>query len=162
MQIRIFTLPLFPDTQQMEEFNLFLRANRIIDVRKEIVTHEGSSFWSFCVTFMPDAKSAIQRGGNKIDYKEILDKESFERFSLMRNARREVSKEEGVPAYFVFTDAELAELSTSEELTRDVMLSVPGIGQKRTEKYFDKFLEMLKREKDEALRKSDRKDSGVE
>lgn len=80
----------------------------------------------------------------------------------MRNARREVSKEEGVPAYFVFTDAELAELSTSEELTREMMLSVPGIGQKRTEKYFDKFLEMLKREKDEALRKSDRKDSGVE
>ena len=34
MQIKIFTFPLLPDAKDVEELNHFLRANKVIDIRK--------------------------------------------------------------------------------------------------------------------------------
>ena len=85
MQIQIFTLPLLAESLQIEELNHFLRANKIIDVRKEIAMLNGNSVWSFCVTYMPNG--SVQQSGNKggkIDYKEVLDEDTFNMFSLLR------------------------------------------------------------------------------
>lgn len=60
--------------------------------------------------------------------------------------------EEAIPAFAIFTDEELAGLAKLNELTVSKMLTVKGIGEKKTERYGQKFIgsfdQFLKDEKD--------------
>jgi len=108
MQIKIFTIPAFGGEKIMEELNVFLRSKKILQVEKAY--NETSAAWSFCISYIDDVKIKGKER-IKIDYKEALDKESFERFSKMREIRKRIAKEEGLPAYAIFTDVEMAELA---------------------------------------------------
>ena len=46
----------------------------------------------------------------KVDYKEVLKPEEFEVFSRLRDWRKTVAEQEGVPVYVVFTNEQLAEM----------------------------------------------------
>ena len=50
MQIKIFTIPIGTEDTQIEELNHFLRANKIIDVKRELASIDGRDCWSFCIT----------------------------------------------------------------------------------------------------------------
>ncbi len=159
MQIKIFTLPLVPDNQQTEELNHFLRASKVIDIRKELAMMEGNSCWTFCVTYMQEAQLPpfAKEGKNvRIDYKEVLDEGAFMRFSTMRKIRKEIADNDAIPAYAVFTDAELAELAKTDILTPNSLLSIPGIGKKKVEKYGVAFCDRLKTIDNETAGVSDR------
>lgn len=55
--------------------------------------------------------------------------------------RKQIAKDEAIPAYAVFTDAELAELAKMEGvLSLAKMKTVKGIGEKKIEKYGQHFL----------------------
>jgi superfamily II DNA helicase RecQ len=85
---------------------------------------------------------SAERGGDKIkiDYREVLDVVTFKRFSDMREIRKRVGLDEGVPPYAVFTDAELAELAKMEVVTSEVIKNIKGIGEKKLEKYGHHFI----------------------
>lgn len=141
MQIKIFTIPVVADDRDVEELNLFFRSHKIIDVRRELTQANDNNCWTFCITYLPGAtlptaanKPDGQRSG-KVDYKEVLDTETFERFARMRKMRKEISESEAIPAYAVFTDAELSEIAKLEVLDTAHMLKIPGIGKKKVEKY---------------------------
>lgn len=72
--------------------------------------------------------------GNKVDYKTVLDEKTFQRFSELREIRKKVSAEEGIPAFAVFTDEELSGLAKLTEINEKNMLSVKGIGEKKVER----------------------------
>jgi ATP-dependent DNA helicase RecQ len=65
----------------------------------------------------------------------VLDPESFERFSTFRKIRKEIADDEGVPAFAVFADSELAEMAKIPDLSATSMKAVRGIGEKKIEKY---------------------------
>lgn len=112
-------MPLAASDGQVEEMNHFLRANKIIDIRKELAMVDGNSCWTFCITYMqgvPSAAAAVEGKSGKVDYKEILDEETFKRFSLMRKVRKTIADNDAVPAYAVFTDAVLATLAKLNNL----------------------------------------------
>ncbi len=144
MQIKIFTLPLVSNEVQMEEMNHFLRANKIVDIRKDLAVMDGNSCWTFCVTYLQNSNGSSLTGkSNKVDYKEVLDEESFKRFSELRKARKTIADSEAVPAYAIFTDAELAEISKLPQISPTDMLAIPGIGAKKVEKYANILMETL-------------------
>ena len=163
MQIKIFSIPIGGDEGMTEEMNHFLRANKIIDIKKELAMLDGNSCWTFCITYLQDARlaesAAARQGGGKVDYKEVLDAETFERFSAFRKLRKQIAESEAVPAYAVFTDAELAEIAKLKSLTLAAMLRIPGIGKKKVEKYGNTFIANQKEETDETNGKPDGKDS---
>ena len=141
-----------------EEMNLFLRAHRVVDVRKELVQLSGTAYWTFCITYLSgSAPASPNEKREKIDYKQVLDPEQFTVFSKLREIRKQISKEEDIPAYSVFNDAELAEFSKLEKLTIAAMKKVDGVGDKRLEKYGERIITMY-----EETGKSDRKNSGLE
>lgn len=162
MQIKIFTIPVVADDRDVEELNLFLRSHKIIDVRRELTQANDNNCWTFCVTYLPEtniqptAKTDGKRA-DKIDYKEVLAPEVFERFARMRKLRKEIADSEAVPAYAVFTDAELAEIAKLDVLDTANMLKIPGIGKKKVEKYGNAFClaERAQLEGDETSRLSD-------
>lgn len=150
----------------MEEMNHFLRANKIIDIKKELAMLDGNSCWTFCITYLQDNRPADaptanskSGSGTKVDYKEVLDTETFERFSAFRKLRKQIAESEAVPAYAVFTDAELAEIAKLKELTLAALQSIPGIGKKKVEKYANTFIANQKEETDETNGQLDGKDS---
>ena len=124
MQIKIFSILIGGGDSMMEEMNHFLRANKIIDIKKELAMIDGNSCWTFCITYLQDNRPADtftanskSGSGTKVDYKEVLDAETFERFSAFRKIRKQIAESEAVPAYAVFTDAELAEIAKLKDLT---------------------------------------------
>ena len=150
----------------MEEMNHFLRANKVIEVKKELAQLDGNSCWTFCITYQQDIHAADgftarQGNGGKVDYKEVLEPEAFERFSALRKIRKQVAESDAIPAFAVFTDAELAEMSKLPELTLQTMQSIPGIGKKKVEKYGNAFIAIPDEQTDEKSGTPDREDSNT-
>lgn len=141
----------------MEEMNHFLRANKIIDIKKELAAMDGNSCWTFCITYMlpnrpAEPDNARLGGSGKVDYKEVLEPTAFERFSQLRKIRKKVAEDEAVPAFAVFTDAELAEMAKLEEITPASLEKIPGIGKKKIEKYGNAFVPAEPKNSDETDR----------
>lgn len=141
MQIKLMTLPLLASEPQTEELNHFLRSHKVVDIKKELALLDGNHVWAFCVSYIPSAPSSDggftpEKGKlRKIDYKDVLDPETFDIFSQMRKIRKQIADSEAIPAYAVFTDAELAEIAKLPTLSCEEMLKIPGIGKKKVEKY---------------------------
>lgn len=46
------------------------------------------TFWSFCITYLEDTVASSQQ---KVDYMQVLDKESYDRFTEMRKVRKRMA-----------------------------------------------------------------------
>ncbi|MBR1808210.1 MAG: HRDC domain-containing protein [Paludibacteraceae bacterium] len=130
--------------------NSFLRGQKVLTIDKQQVCLGQQAFWTFCITYLPQntayTNSPTPKQG-KVDYKEILDVETFAVFSCLRSIRKQLAEADAVPAYAVFTDSELAEIAKLEELEPDKIKTIQGIGQKKVEKYgvslCEKYKEMM-------------------
>lgn len=150
MEIQLFTMPLCPHPEQLEELNNFLRSHKVVDIRKEIAMVNGNSVWTFCITYLRSSSLV----GNltkttKVDYREVLDENAFKRFSVLRKIRKVLADEEAIPAYAVFTDAELAEMARQENLSSETMQAIQGIGKKKMDKYADRMIMEFNKQKNE-------------
>ena len=147
MQIKIFTIPVVDCDSETDSMNLFLRSHKVVDVRKELVSVCNSAFWTFSITYLPKDEFSLNGQRNvkeKVDYKNLLSPEAFERFMQLRTVRREVSGADDVPPFVVFTDAELAKIAELEEITPQSMIKIQGIGAKRVGKYGVRICDGLK------------------
>lgn len=136
MQVKLFTIPIPGGEALTEDMNVFLRSRKVLEMTEQIV----GNHWCFCIKYLDDTAPNDRQ---KIDYREVLDPESFQRFSRMREVRKALADAESVKPYVIFTDAELAELAKMEEVSLTSMQSVKGIGEKKTEKYGAKFIEQV-------------------
>lgn len=132
----------------MEQMNRFLRGHKVVQVDKQLVALGDCAYWSFCVNYLV-GRTPVSVAGEKrekVDYKNVLDGEHFKVFSRLRLFRKRIAEQDAVPAYAVFTDAELAILAQMDELTERTMLQIEGIGRKRMEKYGALLIAMSHRE----------------
>ncbi|MCB0593370.1 MAG: HRDC domain-containing protein [Lewinellaceae bacterium] len=134
MQIKYFTIPVFGGEKLNEDLNVFLRSKKILRVENQLVSDGQGSFWCVCVRYLDDSTHYDKRERKKIDYREVLDEASFERFSRLREIRKQAAKQENVEVYLIFTNEELAGLARLAELTPASMKTVKGIGEKKAEK----------------------------
>lgn len=134
----------------MEEMNKFLRGNKVVDISKSFVQQGNVAYWSFCVTYLVGVPSKVQQPGErkeKVDYKQILSEAEFVRFALLRTLRKQLAENDAVPAFAVFTDAELAEMAKMSELSAKNLLKINGLGEKRVEKYGEPLCRMFTEQK---------------
>ncbi|MCL2598190.1 MAG: HRDC domain-containing protein [Paludibacter sp.] len=144
MQFKIFNIAIPESEPDTEEMNRFLRGNRIVAVEKQLINAGNVNYWSFCVQYVSDQPNSIQGDRKeKIDYKNVLDASTFEIFSKLRVLRKQIAESDAVPAYAVYTDAELAEIARLETITPKTLLTINGIGDKRVEKYGKILCEMI-------------------
>ena len=76
-----------------------------------------------------------------LEVDEVVKDENFE---ALRSLRAELAKKEGVPAYVVFSDASLKEMSKKLPNDKESFLEINGVGEVKLEKYGEIFLEKLK------------------
>ncbi len=67
-------------------------------------------------------------------------------FEKLRVVRREVSENLGLPPYCVFHDKTLVEMAALKPVTRDELLSVTGVGEKKLEQFGEIFLNAIREE----------------
>ncbi len=86
-----------------------------------------------------------------LEVDEVVKDENFE---ALRSLRAELAKKEGVPAYVVFSDASLKEMSKKLPNNKESFLEINGVGEVKLEKYGEIFLEKLKDMKQNTLSKT--------
>ncbi|CAM3029605.1 DNA helicase RecQ [Flavobacterium frigoris] len=64
-------------------------------------------------------------------------------FETLRKLRYEISKEESVPAYVIFSDAALRQMETIRPMSDDEFITIDGVGKAKLEKYGDAFIKAI-------------------
>ncbi|MDD2821421.1 MAG: helix-turn-helix domain-containing protein, partial [Flavobacterium sp.] len=64
-------------------------------------------------------------------------------FETLRKLRYEISKEESVPAYVIFSDAALRQMETERPMSENELLAIDGVGKAKLEKYGDAFIKVI-------------------
>ncbi|MCL2414959.1 MAG: HRDC domain-containing protein [Bacteroidales bacterium] len=143
MQIKLFFIGFADFEQGNEEVNKFLRSKKIVSIESNFVSHDKYCGWAFIVQYLDvPQNNTTSSPKEKIDYKNVLDEATFEKFSKLREIRKQLAEQDAVPAYAVFTNEELAEIAKLEEMTEKNMLKIQGIGEKKVEKYGKKIIEI--------------------
>ncbi len=65
-------------------------------------------------------------------------------FQSLKALRLEIARVKGVPAYIVFSDRTLQDMSVKKPKTKSDFLLVTGVGNKKMSEYYDSFSELLK------------------
>ena len=73
----------------------------------------------------------------KVTFFDDYDAEIYDR---LRELRREIASEKGIPPYIVFSDKTLKDLSVKQPESKEAMLEVHGIGEVKFERYGEAFL----------------------
>lgn len=152
MQIKVFTIPVGDSGGAQDEMNRFLRTSKVLDIKDQLIATENGAYWCFCVRYIEKTNPSKGKS-TKVDYKAILDEAAFEKFSKLRVIRKKLAADEGLPAFAIFTDEELAGLAKLDKLTEKSMRTVKGVGDKKIERFARHFMEGMGT--NEAARSSD-------
>jgi ATP-dependent DNA helicase RecQ len=80
----------------------------------------------------------------KTDLKETKSKSvANSLFETLRKLRYEISKQESVPAYVIFSDAALRQMETIRPMSDEEFITIDGVGKAKLEKYGDAFIKAI-------------------
>ncbi|MDE5718949.1 MAG: DNA helicase RecQ [Lachnospiraceae bacterium] len=74
---------------------------------------------------------------------DILNTRGLAFFEELRELRREIAREKGIPPYLVFSDKTLVDMCVRLPMSREEMLEVNGMGAFKYEKYGERFLSCI-------------------
>ncbi len=115
MKYKVFSLPAIGDESAEEALNAFLAQHKVIQVDRQFITQGGLSYWSLCVCYQANTNSRFAKSANKkapIDYKEVLTEPQFAQFAALRELRKKMAAQDGVPVFAVFTNEQLAQINS--------------------------------------------------
>ena len=150
MKYKIYKVSLENPDPVLEEMNGFISTHAIESIDKHFVADANNSFWTFCIKYL-NTTGKTKKESNyyanhkaKIDYQTYFeDPEDFMLFDELRQLRNGISKQDGVPAYSIFTNAQLAEMIDQKITTKGELEALDGIGEIKLEKYGDRVVELI-------------------
>lgn len=101
-----------------------MRHVRVLSTDRRFVELGLQSFWSILVDYLdvqPETVSEGQRPTkfrNKIDYREILAPDVFALFTKLKEFRKRLAQEQGVPIYTIFTNEQLAQIARNRIVSK--------------------------------------------
>ena len=163
MQYKLFCLLASGNAVLEEEMNLFIRTHRVVNTQKVFGNSGDSAFWYFCVEYIAEgspAETPQRSGRNPIDYKDILSDEEFAVFVKLRDLRKRLAHQDGVPVYSVATNEQFAQMVQNRYRTISDLKKISGLGEGKLNKYGTFFLSILSELPNESDSQSDRNDRG--
>ena len=91
-------------------------------------------------------------------YTEMLDEElrgggsgavDAELFSILKDLRRKIAKQHGLPTYVIFQEPSLDAMATTYPITVEELQNIPGVGPGKAKRYGKEFVELIKKYVDE-------------
>ncbi|MBN1042443.1 DNA helicase RecQ [Clostridium botulinum] len=92
---------------------------------------------------------SVLKSEEKVVFKEFkIEKkarEDNELYSILKEIRKEISVENGVPPYVIFGDATLKEMTVKYPVNKEQMLNISGVGEIKYKKYGEIFENEIKK-----------------
>ena len=66
-------------------------------------------------------------------------------FNILKDLRRSIGKEKGLPPYVIFQDPSLEDMATRYPITMEELTNISGVGQGKAEKFGAEFLDIIER-----------------
>ncbi|MFW6104107.1 MAG: RecQ family ATP-dependent DNA helicase, partial [Bacteroidota bacterium] len=86
-----------------------------------------------------------------IDDNEVIQEDTRKRgtvdnelLSILRDLRKKVAKENGLPPFIIFQDFSLEDMAIQYPITMDEMKNIAGVGTGKAQKYGDPFINLIK------------------
>ena len=133
MKFQLFQYPL-PAPPELPDLNAFLDKNRVASVTHHLTQAPGGPLLVFVVQ-TAGAAAPAGKSDSRIDYRAVLDPDSFALYSRLRDERKVIAKEENLPIYAVFTNAQLAQIVQSGVAVPQDLARIAGIGRARIDKW---------------------------
>ncbi len=142
MSYKFFIISANNYQEKEKELNNFLQNSVVLAVKEEFTMLESLPVWMFCIEYISQniesTASVVVR--EKTDFKSILDEEEYSVFLKLKEIRKRIATEDAVPAYAVFTNEELVEISKMKSISLDKFRDNPLLNKKRVEKYGQYFV----------------------
>jgi superfamily II DNA helicase RecQ len=141
LKYRFFHIPAVDPAAETEALNRFLGQRRILAVERHLIDDGQASFWALAVVYAdtesaPGTPEAAAQGRkSKVDYREVLSERDFAAYAALRSLRKELAEREGVPAYALFTNEQLAAMVQRRARTAADLAEIAGVGKARVERY---------------------------
>jgi len=133
-----FWIPANHPWEAQAELNKFLASHRVLAVDRNFVANANDSAWSVAVDYAAGSapsQTSVAPEKSRIDYREVLDPATFAVFAALRTKRKELAEQEGVPAYVIVTNEQIAQIARMRASTLDDLKEVPGLGENRVRRY---------------------------
>ena len=155
MKTKFFWIPALDSLMAEGELNTFLASHRVVKMERHFLPAEATPGWCFCIEWIPASEepsnTKFAAKDRKIDYREVLDEESFRIFSILRTWRKERAAMQGVPVYTVATNEQLAHIARDRINTKDGLEKVDGFGSSRMGKYADELVALCNESMSKAI-----------
>ena len=88
------------------------------------------------------------------EYTEMLDEElhvsgsgavDAQLFSILKDLRRKIAKQHGLPTYVIFQEPSLDAMATTYPITIEELRNIPGVGAGKAKRYGKEFVELIKK-----------------
>jgi superfamily II DNA helicase RecQ len=149
MKNKFFKIPVSKPASVEAELNNFCSTHPINHVEKYFVPDGENSFWAIAVTYTDQDLKELPKDkrSTRIDYKEILSSDDFNIYAQLRDLRADISKEEGVPLYAIFSNEQISEMAVKKITTKTALLKIDKVGKSRADKYGAAFIKIVKQSK---------------
>lgn len=94
--------------------------------------------------FMKQPKKTTKSDTEKTKSSSEQISENPELFAILKDLRKKLAAIQSVPAYVVFPDSTLREMSAKMPVTPDEFIRISGVGEKKAARYGKKFIEIIK------------------
>ena len=95
------------------------------------------------------------------EYTEMLDEEmrgsgsgavDSQLFSILKDLRRKIAKQHGLPTYVIFQEPSLDAMATTYPITIEELQNIPGVGPGKAKRYGQDFIDLIKKYEDMRVR----------
>jgi len=151
LQLRLFTIPFSPRLGGFDDEPLraFIADKQVHSLESWHFVHEGTPYWSFCVTYMLKEEPPGIRAGHqdakpdKEHWRKQLKDADWAVYNALREWRKARADEEGIPPYLVFTNEQLSQMILGRVSTLGALGALKQVGPSRVEKYGKDVLRIL-------------------
>ncbi|WP_020537132.1 DNA helicase RecQ [Lewinella cohaerens] len=88
-------------------------------------------------------KERREKEKEQVKKKTKAERVRDELFELLRQLRRKLAQEKGVPPYIIFSDATLEEMAATKPVSDAELKAVSGVGDRKLQLYGDAFMEVI-------------------
>ena len=151
MLVRVFTLKFDPVLSSFDDGEVqdFVKDKEVLSIRDHFFVEKQTPYLAMVVTYNPlPAEADMPAGGRaepkrREDWRGLLQEQDWPLFNTLRDWRNEQAREEGIPAYVICTNRQLAEIARRRPPTLNKLAATEGVGKAKLERYGAALLKIV-------------------
>ena len=139
------TLKYDPEEGHIDDasFQAFARDKEVLTVKEHFYIYRELPHLTLCISWrMPEPAKKQTNPSNEAWRSLLKSPEDAELFDRLRRWRAERARKEGVPAYTIMTNKQLAEMAAMKPASKAALGKVKGFGPARVDRFATEILEI--------------------